>query len=170
MDLVGVEPVFNLYDKSWPIYSAVTDHLPPAKFVFSGEERRGEAVNSIVSDGVIISGGWVGNSVLSPEVRINSFSKVLNSILFDNVDVGRRCVLERVILDKNVKVPAGTVIRQGKTFIPDHVGFEYDIPDFEKYKKEQEERIVLFKKLMKKSHTTSTGIVVTPRYYEYANN
>jgi glucose-1-phosphate adenylyltransferase len=169
MDLVGVNPTFNLYDRSWPIYAAGTDHLPPAKFVFSGSDRRGEAVNSLVSDGCIISGGYVEDSVLSPEVRINSFSRVMRSIIFDNVDIGRRCVLERVIIDKNVKVPAGTVITGGKAHLPDHISFEYDVPDFDRYKTEQERRLEVFRGLLKKGHTTSTGIVVIPRYYEHGN-
>lgn len=169
MDLVGVNPTFNLYDRSWPIYSAVTDHLPPAKFVFSGSDRRGEAVNSLVSDGCIISGGYVENSVLSPEVRINSFSRVSQGIIFDNVDIGRRCVLERVIIDKNVKVPAGTVITGGNVHLSEHIGYEYDIADFDRYKAEQELRLAIFRKLVAKGHTTSTGIVVIPRYYEHEN-
>ncbi|MDQ7821367.1 MAG: glucose-1-phosphate adenylyltransferase [Candidatus Eremiobacteraeota bacterium] len=167
MDLVGVNPIFNLYDKSWPIYSAVTDSLPPAKFVFSGSDRRGEAINSIVCDGCIISGGYVEESILSPEVRVNSFSRVSHSIIFDNVDIGRRCVLERVIIDKNVKVPAGTVITGGRVYLQDHVGFEYDVQDFEQYKEEQAERMRIFRKLLEKAHTTASGIVVIPRYYEY---
>jgi glucose-1-phosphate adenylyltransferase len=170
LDLVGVQPVFNLYDRRWLIYGAVTDHLPPAKFVFSGGDRRGEAINSLVSDGCIISGGWVESSVLSPEVRINSFARVFESIVFDNVEIGRRCVLERVIVDKNVKVPAGTVIREGKIIIPDHVHFEYDILDFEQYKQEQEQRVAIFHRLVERAHVTSSGIVVIPRYYEHMEN
>jgi ADP-glucose pyrophosphorylase len=162
--------MFNLYDRRWLIYGAVTDHLPPAKFVFSGGDRRGEAINSLVSDGCIISGGWVESSVLSPEVRINSFARVFESIVFDNVEIGRRCVLERVIVDKNVKVPAGTVIREGKIIIPDHVHFEYDILDFEQYKQEQEQRVAIFHRLVERAHVTSSGIVVIPRYYEHMEN
>lgn len=167
MDLVGVEPIFNLYDKNWPIYGIITDHMPPAKFVFSGNDRRGEAVNSLVSDGCIISGGWVENSVLSPEVRINSYAGVHNCIIFDNVDIGRRCSLERVIVDKNVKVPAGVVIHNGKIYVPSEVSYEHDVSDFPAYKKEQENRLAVFRRLVEKAHVTSSNVVVIPRYYEH---
>ncbi len=167
MDLVGVEPVFNLYDKNWPIYGIMTDHMPPAKFVFSGGNRQGEAVNSLVSDGCIISGGWVENSVLSPEVRVNSYSHIRNSIIFDNVDIARHCVLERVIIDKNVKVPTGTVIKNGRIWLPDNIQVDSDISDTESYVREQKERLQIFKELAKKAHTTDSGVVVIPRYYEH---
>ena len=104
------EAVFNLYDLSWPIRTFVGSH-PPAKMVFaqSLEEggRRGEALDSLVSPGVIISGGLVKRSILSPRVRINSFAQVEDSILMDGVEVGRNARIRRAIIDKNVCIPAG---------------------------------------------------------------
>ncbi|MCS6864891.1 MAG: glucose-1-phosphate adenylyltransferase [Gemmataceae bacterium] len=114
MDLVAVEPVLNLYDASWPIRT-LQPQLPPPKFVFSGEgpvghARRGEALDSIVCAGCIVSGGQVRRSILSPRVRINSYAVVEDSILLDGVDVGRYCRIRRAIIDKDVKLPPYTVI------------------------------------------------------------
>jgi glucose-1-phosphate adenylyltransferase len=110
MDLVSVEPVFNLYDRSWPIRTYVGPH-PPAKMVFAQtlEEggRRGEALDSLVSPGVIVSGGVARRSILSPRVRINSFANVEDSILMEGVEVGRNARIRRAIVDKYVKIPAG---------------------------------------------------------------
>ena len=105
IDLVSVNPVFNLYDAAWPIRTFL-EQYPPAKFVFADEGRRmGVAVDSIVSHGCIISGGKVLNSVLSPGVRVNSYSEVEHSILFPHVTVGRHSRLRRVIVDRGVQVP-----------------------------------------------------------------
>jgi glucose-1-phosphate adenylyltransferase len=112
MDLVQVEPLFNLYDKEWPIRTLPLFD-PPAKMVFAGKDddaRIGQALDSVVSNGAIISGGRVERSVLSRGVRINSFASVEDSILFDGVDVGRHCRIRRAIVDKDVKIPANTEI------------------------------------------------------------
>ena len=110
MDLVSVNPVFNLYDSAWPIRT-FQEQYPPAKFVFADEGRRmGIAVDSIVSHGCIISGGRVLNSVLSPGVRINSFSEVEHSILFSHVTVGRHSRIRRAIIDRGVALPEYTEI------------------------------------------------------------
>ena len=109
MDLVSVSPVFNLYDEHWPIRTHQRQY-PPAKFVFAEEARMGRALDSLVSSGCIISGGSVEESVLSPDVRINSFSEVESSILFSHVNVGRRCRIRRAILDRDVHIPEGTTI------------------------------------------------------------
>lgn len=112
MDIVSVDPVFNLYDSEWPIRTYQMQY-PPAKFVFAQEYeggRLGIALDSIVCDGCIISGGRVQNSVLSPNVRINSWSDVKESILMENVEIGRRCKIQRAIIDKDVCVPEGTEI------------------------------------------------------------
>lgn len=110
MDLIEVDPVFNLYDSAWPIRT-YTPQLPPAKFVFGDEGRRfGVAVDSIVSPGCIVSGGMVRRSVLSPEVRVNSFSHVEESILLNGVQVGRHARIRRAIIEKNVEIPEGVVI------------------------------------------------------------
>jgi glucose-1-phosphate adenylyltransferase len=109
LDLVSVSPVFNLYDAAWPIRTHQRQY-PPAKFVFAEPGRMGVAVDSIVSMGSIISGGVVRNSVLSPDVRVNSYSEVDSSILFSHVDVGRHCRIRHAIIDRDVHIPEGTVI------------------------------------------------------------
>ena len=112
MDLIGVDPQLNLYDKNWPI-RAYQPMLPPPKFVFGSEghtSRRGEALDSIVCQGSIISGGSVARSVLGPNVRINSYANVEDSILFEGVEVGRRCQIRRAIMDKGVRIPPETRI------------------------------------------------------------
>lgn len=111
MDLVSVTPAFNLYNDRWPIRTAMDAH-PPAKFVFADEKskRIGMATDSLVSDGCIISGGKIDRSILSPKVRMNSFSLVEESILFENVNVGRYAKIRRAIIDKDVDIPPDTVI------------------------------------------------------------
>lgn len=111
MDLVDVDPIFSLYNAKWPIHTMQYD-APPAKFVFSDSEggRMGYATDSLISEGCIISGGHIHRTILSPHVRINSYSDVNEAILFEGVEVGRRCKLKRVIIDKNVKIPPDTVI------------------------------------------------------------
>jgi glucose-1-phosphate adenylyltransferase len=109
MDLCSVSPVFNLYDKSWPIRTRVRQY-PPAKFVFGEPGRTGAAVNSVITAGVIISGASVSNSVLSQDVRVNSYSDVDASIIFSHVNIGRHCRIRRAIIDRDVHIPEGTVI------------------------------------------------------------
>lgn len=112
MDLVSVDPQLNLYDDDWPIRTHLRQY-PPAKFVFAQEYeggRLGQALDSIVTDGCIISGGRVQNSILSSNVRINSWATVTESILMENVEIGRHCKIRRAIIDKNVYIPSGTVI------------------------------------------------------------
>ncbi len=112
MDLVNVDPQLNLYDRNWPIRTYQPQN-PPAKFVFAQEKkggRLGTALDSIVSHGCILSGGRVQNSVLSPNVRVNSYSEVYESILMENVEIGRGCRIRRAIIDKDVKVPPDTEI------------------------------------------------------------
>ncbi|MFZ5995881.1 MAG: glucose-1-phosphate adenylyltransferase [Nitrospirota bacterium] len=112
MDLVAVDPQLNLYDEAWPIRTRKR-HNPPAKFVFAQEYeggRLGISLDSIVCDGCIISGGRVQNSVLSPRVRVNSWATVEESILMENVEIGRHAKIRRAIIDKDVYIPSGTVI------------------------------------------------------------
>jgi len=109
MDIVSVSPIFNLYDEEWPIRTHQRQY-PPAKFVFAEAGRTGSAVDSIVSNGCIVSGGMVKNSVLSPDVRINSYCEVDECILFSHVSVGRRCRIRRAIIDRDVHLPEGTTI------------------------------------------------------------
>ena len=110
MDLVSVSPVFNLYDRGWPIRT-LQEQNPPAKFVFAQEGgRMGLALDSIISHGCIVSGGRVVQSVLSPGVRVNSFAEVDLSILFSDVDVGRHSRLRRCIVERGVEIPENTQI------------------------------------------------------------
>jgi glucose-1-phosphate adenylyltransferase len=106
MDLVSVHPIFNLYNRQWPILTS-SPALPPAKFVFEEKGRVGFAVNSLVSQGVILSGGLARSSILSPGVRIHSGAEVTGSVLMHGVDIGRGAIVQNAILDKNVIVGAG---------------------------------------------------------------
>ena len=109
MDLCDVVPAFNLYNDQWPILTHIPSH-PPAKFVHDDGDRVGKAIDSIVSNGVIVSGASVRESVLSPGVHLHSWASVERSVLMDGVDVGRRAVVRNAILDKNVKVGPGVEI------------------------------------------------------------
>ncbi len=130
MDLVAVSPVFNLYDDEWPLRTYQRQY-PPAKFVFALEGRRmGIALDSIVSMGSIISGGRVTNSILSPDVRINSYTEIEKSILFSHVSIGRYSRIRRAIIDRHIH-------------IPEHIEIGYNL---------EEDR--------KKYDVTETGIVV----------
>jgi glucose-1-phosphate adenylyltransferase len=113
MDLIEVDPVLNLYDREWPIRTH-QPQLPPPKFVFRDDvtehARRGEAHDSMVCQGCIISGGKVRHSILAPNVRVNSYALVEDSILFDGVDVGRHARIRKAIIDKDVNIPQGATI------------------------------------------------------------
>jgi glucose-1-phosphate adenylyltransferase len=111
MDLIEIHPQFNLYNFRWPIRTGVT-HDPPAKFVFRDEAqaRVGIATDSLVSHGCIISGGRIHRSVLGVGCRVNSFSEVEESVLFEKVSIGRHAKIRRAIIDKDVEIPSGTVI------------------------------------------------------------
>jgi len=112
MDLIQVDPVFNLYDKDWPIRT-YEEQFPPAKTVFSGEQitgRVGLVLDSLVSGGCVVSGGKVQRSILSPNVRIHSYSEVYDSILMEGVNVSRYAKIKKAIIDKDVNIPQGMVI------------------------------------------------------------
>jgi glucose-1-phosphate adenylyltransferase len=111
MDLIEIHPQFNLYNFRWPIRTGAT-HDPPAKFVFRDEAqaRVGIATDSMVSHGCIISGGRIHRSVLGVGCRVNSFSEVEESVLFERVRVGRHAKIRRAIIDKDVEIPPGTII------------------------------------------------------------
>jgi glucose-1-phosphate adenylyltransferase len=112
MDLIQVSPIFNLYDKNWLIRT-YQEQFPPAKTVFAGDEnpdRMGLVLDSLISSGCIVSGGRVQRSILSPNVRINSYCEVYDSILLEGVNVGRYAKIRRAIIDKDVIIPAGTII------------------------------------------------------------
>jgi glucose-1-phosphate adenylyltransferase len=106
MDLVSVHPIFNLYNREWPILTW-KEPLPPAKFAIDESDRTGRAVNSLVSDGAIISGGSVSRSVISPGVFVHSYAEIDGSVLMDDVDVGRHAVIRNAIIDKKVRIPEG---------------------------------------------------------------
>jgi glucose-1-phosphate adenylyltransferase len=112
MDLIDVDPLLNLYDQDWPIRT-LQPNLPPPKFVFGSDgdpNRCGQAIDSLVCPGTIISGGRVQRSVISPMVRINSYASVEDSIIFGGVNIGRHARVRRAIIDKNVSIPSGMEI------------------------------------------------------------
>ncbi|SMO80139.1 glucose-1-phosphate adenylyltransferase [Gracilimonas mengyeensis] len=122
MDLIGVSPELNLYDADWPIRTAANNY-PPAKFVFNDPDRQGKAVDSIVAEGCIISGASVTHSVLSNNVRVEEHSTVDNSILLPNVVIGPNCRIKNAIIDKECRVPQGTVIGED----PEADARDYDL-------------------------------------------
>ena len=134
MDLVDVDPIFSLYNEQWPIYT-LHSNAPPAKFVFNdaSHSRIGTATDSLVSEGCIISGSTVNRSIVSPYVRLNSYSTIDDCILFEKVRIGRHCKIRRAIIDKSVEIPAGTVI-----------GYDLEADK-------------------KRFHVTESGIVVIPK-------
>jgi glucose-1-phosphate adenylyltransferase len=109
LDIASVSPTFNLYDRAWPIRTRVRQY-PPAKFVFGEPGRTGMSINSIVSAGCVISGAVIRNSVLSQDVRVNSYADIESSIVFSHVNIGRHCRVKRAIIDRDVHLPEGTVI------------------------------------------------------------
>ncbi len=111
MDLISVHPIFNLYNFDWPTLTHINAALPPAKFVYAGEDGRlGQAIDSLVSAGVIVSGGQVFHSVLSSQVYVHSWARVVDSVLLDHVIVERSAVVRNAILDKNVIVKEGASV------------------------------------------------------------
>ncbi len=109
LELIGITPELNLYDKEWPIWTYQEQH-PPAKFVFDDDGRRGMAVDSMVSGGCLISGAYIKHSLLFSNVSVHSFSIVEDSVILPDVEIGRNCRLTKVILDKGCVLPPGTVI------------------------------------------------------------
>ncbi len=109
MELIGVDPELNLYDEHWPIWT-YQDQSPPAKFVFDDEGRRGMAVDSMIADGCIISGGYVNHSLLFSGVQVHSYVQLRDAVVLPGVDIGRYCRLRKVIVDRACIIPPGTVI------------------------------------------------------------
>ena len=109
LELIGVTPPLNLYDRSWPIWT-YQEQLPPAKFVFDDDNRRGMAVDSMVSGGCVISGSVVKNSLLFSNVRLNSYSKLQDCVVLPDVNIGRNCRIKRAVIDRGCEIPEGTVI------------------------------------------------------------
>jgi glucose-1-phosphate adenylyltransferase len=109
IELIGVTPPLNLYDRSWPIWT-YQEQLPPAKFVFDDDERRGMAVDSMVSGGCVISGAKVQDSLLFSNVRVNSYSEVDHTVVLPDVNIGRNCRITKAVIDRGCDIPEGTVI------------------------------------------------------------
>jgi glucose-1-phosphate adenylyltransferase len=109
MDLIGIDPKFNLYDKDWPIYTLETQS-PPAKTIGIDENRAGLAISSLLADGCLIVGGKVFNSIISNDVIINEGNDVSYSILFEDVELGKNCKIKKAIVDSHNKIPPNTVI------------------------------------------------------------
>ncbi len=109
LELIGVSPELNLYDDDWPIWT-YQEQLPPAKFVFDDDDRRGMAVDSLVSGGCIISGAKISHSLLFSNVRVNSYSVIEDSVILPNVEIGENCIINKAVIDKGCILPAGTQI------------------------------------------------------------
>ncbi len=109
LELTGITPELNLYDADWPIWT-YQEQLPPAKFVFDEDGRRGMAVDSLVSGGCIVSGSVVRHSLLFSNSRINSYAEVEDSVILPDVEVGRRCRIRRAVIDKGCRIPEGSEI------------------------------------------------------------
>lgn len=109
LELIGVVPELNLYDDKWPIWT-YQEQLPPAKFVFDDDDRRGMAVDSMVSGGCLISGATIRHSLLFSNVRVNSYAMLQDVVALPNVIIGRNCRIRKAIIDKGCKIPEGTVI------------------------------------------------------------
>ena len=113
MELVSVSPELNLYDEDWPIWTYQAQ-LPPAKFVFDDADRRGMAVDSMVSDGCIVSGAYLRRSLLSSNVKVHSYSRIEDAVVLPDVEIGRHCRIRRAVLDRACVVPEGTVIGEDR--------------------------------------------------------
>jgi glucose-1-phosphate adenylyltransferase len=113
MELIGVDPELNLYDRQWPIwtYQAQT---PPAKFIFNDDDRRGEAVDSMVSGGCIISGSKITHSLLFSNVRANSYSHIKDSVILPSVEIGRYCRITKAIIERGCHIPEGMIIGEDR--------------------------------------------------------
>ena len=106
MDLISISPEFNFYDLSWPMRTYQYQY-PPAKTVSHEGERVGRTLNSLICDGTIVSGGLVERSLIGPNVKVNSFSYITDSIIMNSCNIGRHARIRRAIIDKNVTVPEG---------------------------------------------------------------
>ncbi|PKM11676.1 MAG: glucose-1-phosphate adenylyltransferase [Gammaproteobacteria bacterium HGW-Gammaproteobacteria-3] len=113
MELIGVKPDLNLYDKTWPIWT-YQEQTPPAKFVFDNDKRRGQAVDSMVSGGCVISGSKVRHSLLFSNVRVNSYTVLQDTVVLPEVNIGRHCRITKAIIEKGCDIPEGTVIGENR--------------------------------------------------------
>ncbi len=113
MELIGVKPDLNLYDTYWPIWT-YQEQTPPAKFVFDEDDRRGQAVDSMVSGGCVISGAMVRHSLLFSNVRVNSYTTLQDSIVLPQANIGRHCRITKAIIEKGCEIPEGTIIGENR--------------------------------------------------------
>ena len=113
INLAEIEPDLNLYDSHWPIWT-YQDQLPPAKFAFDSEKRRGMAVDSLVSGGCLITGSTVRHSVLFSNVRVHSYSVVEDAVILSDVEINQNCRIKRCVIDKGTIIPEGTVIGENR--------------------------------------------------------
>jgi glucose-1-phosphate adenylyltransferase len=109
LELIDVSPELNLYDANWPIWT-YQEQLPPAKFIFNDENRRGTAVDSMVAGGCIVSGAKVLHSLLFSQVRVHSFTTIEDSVIFPDVDIARDCHIRKAVIDRGCRIPEGTRI------------------------------------------------------------
>ena len=109
LELIGITPELNLYDVDWPIWT-YQEQMPPAKFVFDDEDRRGMAVDSMVSGGCLISGATVRHSLLFSNVKVRSHAQVTNAVVLPDVEIGRRCRIKNAVIDKGCHIPPDSVI------------------------------------------------------------
>lgn len=109
LELIDISPELNLYDSQWPIWT-YQEQLPPAKFVFDDDNRRGMAVDSMVAGGCIVSGAVVKHSLLFSQVVVHSYSEVSDSVIYPDVDIGRRCHIRNALIDRGCRIPEGTRI------------------------------------------------------------
>jgi len=109
LELIGITPELNLYDENWPIWT-YQEQLPPAKFVFDDDDRRGMAVDSMVSGGCIISGALVRHSLLFSDVKVSSFTELQDAVVLPDVNIGQNCRITKAVIEKYCNIPDGTVI------------------------------------------------------------
>lgn len=112
LELISISPELNLYDSNWPIWT-YQEQLPPAKFIFDDDDRRGMAVDSMVAGGCIVSGAIVKHSLLFSQVKVHSYSDIADSVIYPDVDIGRHCHIRNALIDRGCRLPAGT-----------HIGFD----------------------------------------------
>lgn len=113
LELIGVTPELNLYDDEWPIWTS-QEQLPPAKFIFDDEDRRGMAVDSMVSGGCIISGATVRHSLLFSNVSVNDYTEIESSVVLPDVTIGKNCRIFHAVIDKGCEIPDGTIIGENE--------------------------------------------------------
>ena len=111
LELIGITPELNLYDDEWPIWTN-QEQLPPAKFIFDDDKRRGTAVDSMISGGCIISGARVRHSLLFSNVTVDNYTKIDGSVILPDVTIGKNCRIYHAVIDKGCDVPDGTIIGQ----------------------------------------------------------